>query len=195
MAECTSEDCAKPTDQTICGQCVSDLQQWIDKIPSYLEELPTAIYKLDNVTPQASEGGNGTKSAGSKAPINLDAYQIRENLLTVNAKAESYASDQYAAGIATTIIGWVKNAELTLSGPETEFVNHAEIKGKVHKAAPPMPTRQLIPWLRIHAKLSIKSKDIRNWAARGKLRAVEREPTPTYWPHEVIQAHHETRNE
>lgn len=194
-SNCRIEDCGQPTELFMCPLCVSSLQQYIDKIPGYLEELPTAIYKLDNVRPMATEGGNGTKSAGSKAPINLDAYQIRENLLTVNADANTYATDPFAAGVFEMIIRWVNSAELILSGPETEYVNHAEIKGKVHEAAPPMPTRQLVPWLRLHAKLSINGQNIRDWARRGKLRPVARKPSPTYWPHEVIQAHHETRNE
>lgn len=70
-------------------------------------------------------------------------------------------------------------------------ITRASTANRVAKAAPPMPTRQLVKWLRTEAKISIKPKDIRNWAARGKLRAVEREPNPTYWPHEVIHLHAE----
>lgn len=195
MAACTSTECANPTEQVICGQCVSDLQQWISQIPSYIEELPAAIYKLDNVTPQASEGGNGTKSAGSKAPINLDAYQIRENLLTVNPDANTYANDQYAAGIAETIIQWVRNAELIISGPESdepEAWTIAQAREKLKGHFPePMTPRECAKWLRENAGIKISPGKINDWYRRGKIRKHpgSTPKKPLYAPKEVLTAH------
>lgn len=195
MNRCTTTaiECNNPTDQYICDQCVSDLQKWIDLIPGYLEELPDAIYRLDNVRQKAPDGAGGGGTGAPDAPINLDAYQIRLHLLTVEPKAKAYANDERAAKLAETIIGWVKSAELILSGPEPEYVDHQRIREKVEYVAPPMPTRTLVPWLRENARISITGKDIRNWAHRGKIRPVKRYPSPTYWPHEVIQVHRETR--
>lgn len=193
MNQCTTSDCENPTDQYICGTCVNDLQAWIDQIPGYLEELPAAIYRLDNVRQKAPDGAGGGGSSAPDAPINLDAYQIRENLLTVDPKATAYANDEFAAGIAETIIRWVKSAELIISGPEPEYVDHQRIREQVENIAPAMPTRKLVPWLRENAQISITGKDIRNWAHRGKIRPAQRYPSPTYWPHEVIQAHRETK--
>lgn len=188
MNECTTTDCGNRTTSYLCNQCVSDLQAWVEKAHKYAPELNVTIAKLDVLRHAGSTGGGGGK-AGSAAPINLDAVQLQQNLYSVDRDAKVYALDQFAAGIAWTIQDWVTKAELLISGPEEERVDHAAVKARVIEAAPPMPTRQLVKWLRAEVKISVKPKDIRNWAMRGKLHAVEREPLPTYWPHEIIELH------
>lgn len=193
-AECTTTDCANWTEQHICGRCVSDLQAWIDQIPALLPELYVTIAKLDNVRP-VNMGGSGGGKPGSAAPVNLDASQLKANLESVYPRAADYATDPYAAGIAKLITEWVTSAELVISGPEAEYVDHAAIKRRVENIAPAMPTRTLIPWLRDNAKISIKGQQIRDWARRGKLHPATTTPQPTYHPHEVITTWHQTRSE
>lgn len=195
MTTCTTADCGRDANLYICNQCINDLQAWLSKCAEILPELDDTIARLDNVRVSNNEGGNGSRSAGSSAPLNLDAMQLKINLASLTKTAEHYAKDQFAAGIAWTIQDWYTKAELLISGPEEEHIDHQANREKIEQIAPPMPTRQLVPWLRTNAKLAIKPKDIRNWASRGKLRPAQREPQPTYWPHEVIQAHHETRNQ
>ncbi|WP_426940299.1 hypothetical protein [Pseudarthrobacter sp. S6] len=190
--ECTTEDCQNFTSTYLCTRCVSDLQQWLSKIPVLLEEIGTTIAKLDNVRPAGGGGGGGAKP-GSAAPINLDALQLAQNLSSVGTDAKAYAHDERAAGLAWLIQDWVTKAELLVSGPEAEHINHVAIRARVQNIAPPMPTRTLLPWLRANAKITITAFDIRNWARRGKLVAVDREPQPTYHPHEVLNAWHDTR--
>lgn len=194
MTECTSGHCNQPTDLYLCNQCVSDLQAWIDKIPEQIHYLQAVIYRLAQTRAPGHEGGAGGGEP-DLSPINLDAYQLRENLLAVNSDASAYAHDEHAAGSAWMIEHWVTKAGQLINGPEPERVDHAAIRAKIENAAPPMPTRQLVPWLREHARLAITSMDIRNWARRGKLRPVERKPQPTYWPHEVVQAHRDTHED
>ena len=190
--ECTTEDCNNGTSTYLCSQCVSDLQQWLDKVPPLVLALDVTIAKLDCVR---SAGGGGGGKPGSKAPINLDALQLQENLRSVGDDAKAYAQDERAAGLAWMIQDWATKAELLVSGPESETINHARNRERVRNIAPPMPTRELVPWLREKAKISVTSMDIRNWARRGKLVAVDREPQPTYHPHEVLNAWHDTRKE
>lgn len=191
-AECTTDDCGNWTETYLCGRCVDDLQAWLDKVPVLVEALTVTVHKLDHVRPAGGGGGGGAKP-GSAAPINLDALQLQENLRTVGTSAAWYATRDHAAGSAWLIQDWVTKAELLVSGPEMEYVNHAANREKVRNIAPPMPTRQLLPWLRTHAKIAITSMDVRDWARRGKLTPVEREPQPTYHPHEVLAAWHDTR--
>ncbi|WP_324644169.1 hypothetical protein [Pseudarthrobacter sp. LT1] len=191
--ECTKE-CQNQAHNYLCGRCVSDLQAWIDKIPVLIVELSVTIAKLDNVRPAGGGGGGGHKP-GSDAPINLDALQLQENLRSVGGYAAGYASDPQAAGMAWLIQDWVTKAERMVSGPDEPPVNHQANRERVKGIAPAMPTRQLVPWLRQNAKVVVTSMDIRNWARRGKLHAVEREPSPTYHPHEVLDAWYETRRE
>ena len=190
--ECTTEDCQHFTSTYLCSQCVSDLQQWLDKIPALIDALYVTIAKLDNVRSAGGGGGGGSKP-GSKAPINLDASELRANLCSVGKDAKAYAMDERAAGLAWLIQDWATKAELMVSGPEAETVNHARNRERIRNIAPPMPTRELLPWLRTNAKIAVTSMDIRNWARRGKLVPAEREPQPTYHPHEVLSAWHDTR--
>lgn len=193
--ECTTEDCANQTHAYLCGRCVSDLQAWIDKVPVLIVALNVTIAKLDNVRPAGGGGGGGGHKPGSAAPINLDALQLQENLRSVGRSATAYAQDPQAAGLAWLIQDWVTKAERMVSGPDEPPVNHHANRERVKGIAPAMPTRQLVPWLRQNAKVILTSKDIRNWAFRGKLTPVEREPSPTYHPHEVLDVWYETRRE
>lgn len=192
--ECTTEDCANQTHTYLCSRCVSDLQAWIDKIPVLIETLSVTIAKLDNLRPAGSGGGGGGgHKPGSAAPINLDALQLQENLRSVWPSARDYAKDSRAAGLAWLIQEWVTKAERMVSGPDEPPVNHQANRERIKGIAPAMPTRKLVPWLRDNAKVIVTSKDIRNWAFRGKLKAVEQDPQPTYHPHEVLDAWYETR--
>lgn len=189
---CTTPDCGRPTETYLCKQCVSDLEKWLEQIPLLLPELDVTIARLDVTRPGNSET-RSTNVAGSAAPANLDALQLKLNLASVTHTAAEYAKEDHAAGTAWIIQEWCKNAELMISGPEEPHINHDANKERVKEIAPPMTTRHLIPWLRKNAKIAIVAKDIRNWAARGKLVPVERQPLPTYWPHEALQVHKETR--
>jgi hypothetical protein len=190
--ECTTEDCANHTSTYLCGQCVTDLQAWIDKIPALITELGVTIARLDNVRP-AGGGWNSGGKPGSAAPINLDALQLQENLRSVGTDVKAYAQDDRAAGLAWLIQDWVTKAELYVSGPEEPPINHQANRERIKDIAPPMPTRHLVPWLRQHAQIVVTSMDIRNWVRRGKIRPVATEPQPTYHPHEVLDAWHDTR--
>jgi hypothetical protein len=186
-------DCQNWTSTYLCTQCVRDLQSWLDKVAELLPELDVTIARLD-VVRRSSEGGH-SKTTGSAAPLNLDALQIKANLQSLGTDANYYAGDQFAAGIAWTIQDWVTKAEVIISGPEEIIVNHALNLERVRNIAPAMPTRQLVPWLREKAGITVTAMDVRNWARRGKLQPAEREPQPTYHPHEVLNAWHQTRNE
>jgi hypothetical protein len=192
--ECTTKDCANHTSTYLCTQCVRDLQAWLDKVPELITELSVTVARLDNVRP-ASAGWNSGGQPGSAAPINLDALQLQENLRSLGSDAHAYGQDERAAGIAWMIQDWVTKAELLVSGPEEPTINHHENRARIKDIAPAMPTRQLLPWLKANAKVIITSKDIRNWAHRGKLKAVTQMPQPTYNPHEVLDVWYETRRE
>lgn len=192
MSECTTEDCGNHTSSYLCSQCVTDLQAWIDKTPVLIAALNVTIAKLDHV--RSNGGGGGSAKPGSAAPLNLDALQLQTNLRTITPHAPDYARDDRAAGLAWLIQDWVTKAELLVSGPEEETINHQNNRDRVRNIAPPMPTRQLVPWLREKAGITISGTDIRNWVRRQKLKAAEPDPLhPTYHPHEVLAIWQETR--
>lgn len=187
---CATPDCGTPSELYLCPPCISDFQAWIDKGRLLIPELGITIARLDNVRPSNVEGGNGSKSAGSAAPLDLTALALQMSLETdLSYNAEQYARDPWSVGEVPRVIADIKNAELAISGPEDPHIDHEGNAAKVKEIAPPMPTRQLLPWLRKNAKIAITSQHIRDWVRRGHLRPVEREPSPTYHPHEVIAAH------
>jgi len=190
--ECTTADCRNMTSTYLCTQCVRDLQAWLDQVPALIQALGVTITKLDKVRPAGGGWNSGGKPV-SAAPLNLDALQIQENLRSVGKDAKAYAHDERAAGLAWLIQDWVTKAEHLASGPEDPPINIAALRERVRNIAPPMPTRELLPWLRTNARIAITSMDIRNWARRGKLKPHTIHPQPTYHPHEVLNAWHDTR--
>lgn len=139
---CTAPDCENPTDLYLCNQCTSDLQNWLNKASDLTQELDVTVARLDKVRKASTEGGSG-RNTGSAAPINLDAWQIRENLRTTTT-AQEYAKVEDAADWAWTIQNWVKRAEILVLGePEARVITTCDCGGKVISNDPaPEPTQR-----------------------------------------------------
>lgn len=169
--ECTTQDCRNMTSTYLCTQCTADLQAWLDKVPALIVALDVTIAKLDNV--RAAGGGGGGSKPGSAAPLNLDAMQLQENLRSLGRDAKAYAHDERAAGLAWLIQDWATKAELLVSGPEQEVINHAQLKERIQEAyGQPLPPREAIDYLRIKAKFNVKMHDFKNWVKHGHLNYV-----------------------
>lgn len=191
MNDCTTTVCRNETSTYLCSQCVSDLQLWLDKVTETRQMLFTTMAKLDNTGPKNSEGGGGG-STGSAMPLREGAMDLRYALaIWEGRKASDLAHEEYAGGYVGELKRLIDAADKIVDLPPEQPVDHAANHARAIQAAPPMPTRDLVKFLRTEIKISIKPKDIRNWASRGKLQAVQREPLPTYWPHEIIQLHTE----
>jgi len=166
--ECTTEDCANHTSTYLCSQCVKDLQAWLDKVPDLIDALGVTVAKLDNV--RSAGGGGGGSKPGSAAPMNIDASELRDRLCSVGKDAKAYALDERAAGLAWLIQEWATSAELMVSGPEPEIINHAQIQERIQEAyGEPLPPREAIDYLRTKAKLPVKMSDFKNWVKLGHL--------------------------
>lgn len=195
MTECSTPECDQDAGKGyLCPHCIRDLDARLAQGRALIPELNVTIAGLDAVRVENVEGCNGDKVAGSKAPLDLRALDVQMSLQQdTQYSAKEYAADPWSAGEAARVIATVITAELMVSGPEGDHIDHAENRARVEEIAPPMPTRALLPWLRKNARIPITSQQIRHWAARGHLTPVEREPVPTYWPHEVIDAYNERR--
>lgn len=134
---CTTPDCERPTETYLCTQCVSDLEKWIEQIPLLLPELDVTIARLDVTRPGNSET-RSTNVAGSAAPANLDALQLKLNLASVTHTAAEYAKEDHAAGTAWIIQEWCKRAEVMISGPEEIRIvtTHIDCGGNVTTTNP-----------------------------------------------------------
>lgn len=192
MNDCTTPECGTPAGELyLCSHCVRDLDARLEQGKRLIPELRVTIAGLDNVRVGNVEGCNGDRVAGSQAPLDLKALDVQMTLQEdTRYPASAYAADPWSAGEMGRVIENVRQAELLVSGREPEHVDHEGNRARVKEIAPPMPTRQLLPWLRANARIPITSQHVRDWVRRGHLRPVEREPQPTYWPHEVIAAYH-----
>ena len=192
MNYCTTEDCYRETSLYLCTECIVELDALLQDVPVLIPLLDGARAGTAVVRNPGSGGGGGV--TGSKPPGSLDAMLLQAWLAQLPERAHDAAADNPNAGQWLYMARiWVKQARDLVWGPEEEAVDHAANRERIRNVAPPMPTRELLPWLRKHAKITITSMDVRNWARRGKLRPVQREPQPTYHPHEVLAAWHDTK--
>lgn len=189
---CTEKECdTESSTLHLCEEHRAELKDLLDNVDFLIVNLDPSIQAGKVVKkPGGQEGGNGTKSAGSRPPT-TDTTQVRYWLWELPTNAYTVARDNPNAGQTLHMARiWVGKARDAVYGPDREEVDHEANRQKLEAIAPPMPTRQLLPWLRKNAKISITSQHIRDWVRRGHLKPVEREPSPTYHPHEVIAAHH-----
>ena len=121
MSTCTATDCQQPTDRYLCGQCVSDLQSWLNKIPGLHAELFTTMAKLDHTAPQQHEGGGGL-STGSAMPLRAAAMESRHILATWERyEAKELASHENAGDYLPMIRKQIEAAERLIDNPEEHF--------------------------------------------------------------------------
>lgn len=190
MTECTTADCGAPSELYLCPHCIRDLQAWLDQVPLLLPELDVTIARLDQVRVGNVEGGNGSKSAGSAAPLNLDALQLKINLGTLTQSAQDYAHDQFAAGIAWTIQDWATKAELVISGPEGDAPSKADLLQAAadirHQVPEELPVPELIEWLNNIHQIKLNSARIWQWAKRGHITRTNATGRAKYSPAAVL---------
>lgn len=193
MTSCTTPECHRITTLYLCTSCIVELDSLLADVATLVRLLDGPIARTSVTRNPASSGGGGGHP-GSKPAINLDALLLKAWLCQLPDRAYGEATENPKAGETLHMARiWVPQARELVWGPEDLPIDHAANRERVRDIAPPMPTRQLLPWLRAHAKIAITSMDIRDWARRGKLRPVETEPQPTYHPHEVLSAWHDTR--
>lgn len=192
---CTTSDCEMPTETYLCTQCVSDLQAWIDKALVLLPDLDVTIARLDVTRPGNPETRN-SNVAGSAAPGNLDAMQLKMNLESIDRTAAEYAVLDHAAGTAWIIGEWVTSAELLISGPEAVTPrHHDEIMKEIKGNTEPMTAKDCAAWLSQAIGIHFTSKRIRNWVDRRGLRAVSTDGHPKYLPEDVLAAYRQRERE
>ncbi|WP_102157691.1 hypothetical protein [Zhihengliuella halotolerans] len=199
MTACTTTDCQNPTETYLCSQCVSDLQQWIDKVPDLIEELFTTMARQDQVR-TGRNGGNGG-DIHAPMPIRADAAELRQALhIWVKQDAGQLAHDQHAGNFLPMLRDLIKRAERIIDLPPDETIIvgtcqcGAKLTAKIDQhdvpctecdtvydrntlddhlrqlvRGEPMRPRQAIEHLRRNANVSIKIKDIKNWVQLGHL--------------------------
>lgn len=192
---CTTPECGRATDMFLCMSCIVELDGLLKDVPFFHEQLSPTNQATKVIRNPGGEGGNGTHKAGSKPPTNLDATQLRANLEQLPARAYQAATQNPEAGHTLLLArNLITQAEQLTYGPKpAQPVDPQQARHRIAQIAPPLPTRQLIPWLKTNAQLTITRKDINNWAARGDLTPTKRDPLPHYNPHDVIAVHHQKR--
>ena len=211
---CTTERCNNPTDQYLCGQCVNDLQLWLDKVTETRQMLFTTMAKLDNTGPKNSEGGGGG-STGSAMPLRLDAMEKRYALAIWEGQdASELAKDKHAHGFLGMLRDLITEAETivdltaevwaaTCTCGETVTSDHDSATclncgannrketlqtAKARKVATNLvDTRELIDWIKTYTGHDVTENQIYIWANRGQIPQAQKKP-PRYDPLAVAMA-------
>ena len=211
---CTTADCNNETSTYLCGQCVSDLQQWIDRVPETRQMLFTTMAKLDVTGPKNSEGGGGG-STGSAMPLRIEAMEKRFALAIWEGRtANELATDKHSGGYLTFIQELITEAETivdltaetwaaTCTCGETVTSdldtvtclncganNRKETlqSAKARKVATNLvDTRELIDWIKTYTGHDVTENQIYIWANRGQIPQAQKKP-PRYDPLAVAMA-------
>ncbi|AIY01201.1 hypothetical protein ART_1602 [Arthrobacter sp. PAMC 25486] len=184
---CTTSDCNQPTDLYLCNQCVSDLQASIEYAHRLLPDLDVTIARLD-VTRPGNPETRTTNVAGSAAPANMDALQLKLNMEAVTQTAAEYAHDPRVAGMAWLLGEWCKKAEVLISGPEAETPRDtAEIRQRMIREVPDSLTvPKLLHWLTVTHGIKLHPARIWKWAERGHITRTNEKGHATYSPAAVL---------
>lgn len=187
MTICTTEDCGNKASAYLCNQCVSDLQQWLDKVTETRQMLFTTMAKLDNTGPKNSEGGGGG-STGSAMPLREGAMDLRYALaIWEGRKAADLAHEEYAGGYVGELKRLIGNAEDMVDLPPEEVIDHAAARARLEAEVPgPLRPKPLVEWLKITHGLDLKESRIRKWAERNQITRANAEGYPTYDPTTVL---------
>lgn len=188
---CTLADCQEESTLYLCEEHRLELADLIVGVDFLIANLDPHV-QATKVTrrPGTNEGGNSTNKAGSKPPT-IDTTQLRYWLWELPRNAYNEARNNSQAGHTLFMARiWVPRARNLVYGAEPETIDHDAIRTQVENIAPPMPTRQLLPWLKENAGIIIKRADINNWRQRGHLHPAQLDPSPAYRPHDVLDLWH-----
>lgn len=193
---CTTPDCTSNTSLYLCTNCIIELDELLQDVAFLHENLDPSIQATKVVKTAGNEGGNGTRVAGSRPPISLDAELLRTWLGTLPYSAHAHAMECETAGQTLHMARiWVGNARTLVWGPEDNAPTPHELKTMRNELAQqfpdPMPPRQCATWLRENAGIKIAARNINDWYHRGRIRKQEGSTPkrPLYSPKEVLIAH------
>lgn len=187
--ECTGGGCTKPTAHYLCDDCTTSLAKTMSDIPRLIQVLNLISTNIEKAfTQKAARGGGGGK-AGSKPPMNLNAYQLALNLnMALAYTPHQYATHQDGAWSKQYIEHQVTAAKLLVDGePETtrtEWETRLKLQG-----VQPMPARHLIPWFKEKLGVTIHAETLKKWGQRGQVKRVETQGHPAYDPVDVLKEH------
>lgn len=196
MNTCTTPDCNGLTSMYLCTYCILELDDLLAYVPFLIVTLDPAV-QAGKVTKNAGgEGGNGTRSAGSRPPISLDADQTRAWLRMLPTSAHAHAMECETAGRTLHMARiWVTNAGLLVWGAPDNKPTPDEIQAmreQLTQTFPePLPPAACATWLRQHAGIKIAARNINDWFHRDRIR---KQPgstpkKPLYSAKEVLIAH------
>lgn len=193
---CSLAECGEGSSLHLCEEHRFELADLLDNVDFLIVNLDPNI-QATKVTKKAGgqEGGNGTKSAGSRPPT-LDTVQLRAWLWELPRNAYVEARDNPTAGQTLHMARiWVGNARTLVYGadddnPEPDKL--ATMRAQLAEEFPdPLPPTECANWLRANAGIKIHSGQINKWFHRGRIHKQEGSTPkrPLYSAKEVLIAH------
>ena len=184
---CNAKDCGELTSGLhLCEEHRAELRDLLDGVDFLIVNLDPAIQAGKVVKkPGGNEGGNGTRSASSRPPVELDANQIRYMLWELPRDAYIEARDNPDAGRTLFMARiWVTNGRKLVYGSDDDVPTNPQVlQEKLAEEVPAaLRIKPLIDWLHAKHGLNIKASLIRQWDKRGKITRNNQTGFPTYDP-------------
>ena len=189
---CTVYRCNTETELYLCAQHIVELDSYLVDRDFLWVNLDPYLQATKTLPKGNLESSNVGKS-DSRPPLSLEAAILRDKLADLPARAwDAAAHDEDAGNTLRRAALHIESARHQVWGPAEDRVSDtSEARARIAAAGvEPMPTRELVPWMRQFANLAIKGMDIRNWARNGWItRKNPGENTPpTYDPCDVLRA-------
>lgn len=117
---CTTEDCRRLTYMYLCTDCILELDELLQDVPSILERIDDVIYRLEQTRAPGAGGGGGV--AGSKPAMNVDAYILKAHLHSLPWSANAEAAKPNAGQTLYMARIWIPQGRDLVWGPEDKRV-------------------------------------------------------------------------
>lgn len=187
---CTEKECdTESSTLHLCEDHRAELKDLLDNVDFLIVNLDPNIQAGKVVRkPGGQEGGNGTKSAGSRPPT-TDTGQLRYWLWELPTNAYTVARDNPNAGQTLHMARiWVGKARDAVYGADDDQITNPEkIKTRLAEEVPEeLAVPALVQWLNNVHHLNINSARIWQWAKRKHITRTNETGQAKYSPAAVL---------
>lgn len=186
---CELDYCARPAPHgTICPQCKSDTQEWLDRITrNNLQELHLIATRQAQ---PANRNRINSQNNDIQDALNLAVWSLWNDLANVwPKKIQNIHRDKHAPYIIDDIQNGVHAAIRLTEGEDEQAIDNAYIQKRMRQIFPMRP-KDLIIYLKQHLGVQVSKQSINNWRNAGKLkpRLTNSEGWKFYHPADVLRA-------
>lgn len=186
---CELDYCDRPAPHgTICPQCKTDTQEWLDHITeAHLEEL---LLIARREAQPATRNRITNKTNAPQDALNVAVWSLWYDLAHKwPDKIPNLHKDRYAVDIIENIHNGVNAAIRLTEGEDEQAIDNAYIQKRMKQIFPMRP-KDMIPYLKQHLGIHITQRRISDWKRAQKIKPTltNKEGWEFYHPAEILRA-------